>query len=81
MNQGSPHIVHIYMRECTYDIYTDVYITYLRLNKPSFLPAATIAGLELIRGIDSNTVVCVIQRGKVVPVGAKMNYWLDDSCD
>lgn len=50
-----------------------MHITNLRLYKPSFLPAASIAGLELIRGVDSNTMVCVIQRGKVVPGGAKMN--------
>lgn len=46
--------------------------TNLRLNKPPFLPAASIAGLEMIGGVDSDAMVGVIQGGKVEPGGAKM---------
>ena len=43
--------------------------TNLRLYKPPFLPATPIAGLELISRVDSDAMVGVIQRGKVVPEG------------
>lgn len=46
--------------------------TNLRLNKPPFLPATSIAGLEMIGRVDSDTMVGVIQGGKVEPGGAKM---------
>lgn len=48
--------------------------TNLRLNKPPFLPAASIAGLEMVGRVDSNAMVGVIQCGKVVPGCAKMRY-------
>lgn len=50
--------------------------TNLRLYKPPFLPAASIAGLELISRVDSNAMVCVVQGCKVVPGGAKITYCL-----
>lgn len=46
--------------------------TNLRLYKPPFFPATSIAGLEMIGRVHSNTMVGVIQCGKVVPGGAKM---------
>lgn len=48
--------------------------TNLRLDKPPFLPATSIAGLELIGSVDGNTMFGVIQCGKMVPGGAKMKF-------
>lgn len=47
--------------------------TNLRLNKPPFLPATSIAGLEKVGRVDSNAMLGVIQRGKVVP-GANVKF-------
>lgn len=41
--------------------------TNLGLYKPPFLPASSIAGLEMIGRVDGNTMVGVIQCGKMVP--------------
>lgn len=48
--------------------------TNLRLNKPPFLPATSVAGLEMVSRVDSDAMVGVIQCGKVVPGVAKMKY-------
>lgn len=48
------------------------YGTNLRLNKPPSFSASSIAGLEMIGRVDSDTMVGVVQCGKVVPGGAKM---------
>ena len=47
--------------------------TNLRLDKPPFLSAAAIAGLEKVGRVDSDAMVGVIQRGKVVP-GANRKF-------
>lgn len=46
--------------------------TNLRLNKPPFLPATSVAGLEDVGRVDGDAMVGVVQRGKVVPGGAKV---------
>ena len=58
--------MHLYsMHKCS---------TNLRLNKPTIQPAVSSDGrLENIGRVDSNTMLGVIQGGKVDPGGAKMN--------
>lgn len=45
--------------------------THLRFDKPPFLPAASVAGLEDVGRVDGDAMVGVVQRGKVVPVKVK----------
>jgi len=53
---------------------------YLRLNKPLILPASSVVVLEQVGGVDGDAVVSVVQRSKLVPVGAHMEQVSGSPC-